>query len=164
MLPLAPVFDDTPGVSTSSTSRNDPWGMNTSRWVTVLTGTGSFAGIRRSSIGTGTVSPDLVWATMCSERPYRNRATTCVHSPASVGATRCPISALSRVDFPDDTRPAIAIVGGSSARRYTPASWVAIAGGRPWPVSARVCATSWVGPVLTGVVTPPRPLPGKRRR
>ena len=48
--------------------------------------------------------------------PYRYQVTTRVHSPASVGASRSPTSALSSVDLPAFTRPTSATRSGSSSR------------------------------------------------
>ena len=46
----------------------------------------------------------------------RYQVTTRVHSPASVGAISSPTSALSSVDLPAFTFPAIATRSGSSNR------------------------------------------------
>ena len=55
--------------------------------------------------------------------PYRNWVTTRVHSPTAVGATRRPISALTSVDFPAFSRPAIATRSGSSSRCRICRTW-----------------------------------------
>ena len=47
------------------------------------------------------------------------QVTTRVHSPASVGASSSPTSALSSVDFPAFTRPTIATRNGSPRRSWT---------------------------------------------
>ncbi len=54
--------------------------------------------------------------------PYWKRVTSRVHSPTSVGATRRPISAFTRVDFPDLMRPATASCNGVSSRLNTPST------------------------------------------
>ena len=65
-------------------------------------------------------------------RPCRYHVTILVHSPASVAASRSPTRALSSVDLPAFTRPAIATRNGSSSRRVT----VSIAATYPVPAAA----------------------------
>ena len=62
-----------------------------------------------------------------------------VHSPASVGASRSPTSALSSVDLPALTRPAIATCSGPSSR----------ARGSPWPVASAGTSRSSSGATST---------------
>src|SRR3954470_21292972 len=54
--------------------------------------------------------------------PSRYQVTIFVHSPASVGASSSPTSALSNVDLPAFTLPAIATRNGSSMRSTTAVS------------------------------------------
>src|SRR5689334_1559982 len=64
-----------------------------------------------------------------------------VHSPTSVGATRRPMSALTSVDLPDLSRPAIATRSGSPSRRRTSVTWAWVAPPRRLPTSAHRSAT-----------------------
>ena len=58
--------------------------------------------------------PERSQAVASGSSPCTYQVTTLVHSPASVGATGTPTSALSRVDLPALTRPARATRSGES--------------------------------------------------
>src|SRR4051812_18244907 len=85
--------------------------------------------------------------------PSRYHVTIFVHSPASVGASSSPTSALSNVDLPALTLPAIATRNGSSIRSTTAVSvascgvpayaWAAdVSRSRTWTSSVCRSATS----------------------
>ena len=59
----------------------------------------------------------------CGRSPAWYQVTIWVHSPASVGASSSPSSALSRVDLPALTLPAIASRSGPVSRSPISASW-----------------------------------------
>src|SRR6185503_1067188 len=64
-----------------------------------------------------------------------------VHSPTSVGATRRPMSALTSVDLPAFSRPAIATRNGSPSRRRTSKTCAWAAPPSRWPTSWQRSAT-----------------------
>ena len=72
---------------------------------------------RPGGTGSAAAAPPRGCAHARSAEPSRYQVTTRVHSPASVAASRSPTSALSSVDLPALTRPAIATRSGSSSRR-----------------------------------------------
>jgi len=63
--------------------------------------------------------------------PCRYQVTMRVHSPASVGAIRSPISAFNSVDLPALTMPATPSRSGSSSRRRQPCSCARTSGTSP---------------------------------
>src|SRR5690349_20211597 len=74
-----------------------------------------------------------------------------VHSPTSVGATRRPISAFTRVDLPDLRRPAMATRRGSPSRRRTSRTWLRAGSPSRLPTSWHRSATRELsGPALIG--------------
>ena len=81
---------------------------------------------RRTGSGRGV--PMCGCSTIRGVVPSRYQVTTRVHSPASVGATCSPTSALSSVDLPAFTLPAIATRSGSSSRRSWSCSHRAVSG------------------------------------
>src|SRR4051794_6359198 len=81
-----------------------------------------------------------------------------VHSPTSVGATRRPMSALTRVDLPDLRRPAMATRSGSPSRRRTSRTWLRAGSPRRLPTSWHRSATREPrGPALIASAPPVRP-------
>src|SRR6185295_14530076 len=80
-----------------------------------------------------------------------------VHSPTSVGATRRPMSALTRVDLPDLSRPAIATRSGSPSRLRTSRTWLRAGSPSRLPTSWHRSATRELsGPALIGSAPPGR--------
>ncbi len=117
---MSVLTDCKPGVSTTVRSRSrseDSW---TSIIAASSAGIGSVVGIIPfASNGTACLVPLRATTSTRSAGPYRNWVTTRVHSPAAVGATRRPINALTRVDFPALRRPATATRSGCPNRPAT---------------------------------------------
>ena len=120
-----------PGVSIRVCRRRRALGTRTSRWSTCSAGRPReirTAPSRRVN-GRGSAPPPVRCAVTAYVGPSAYQVTIRVHSPASVGASSSPTSALSRVDLPAFTLPAMATRRGSSIRRRD-------AGSRGSPVSA----------------------------
>ena len=117
--------DAIPGVSISVIERNDDDGHSTSSFSTCPGGvpcrSTSMAPASREN-GTCRGSPLIGWSITRYVIPSRYQVTIFVHSPASVGASSSPTRALSNVDLPAFTFPAMATRSGSSRRARSPAS------------------------------------------
>src|SRR4051794_28915873 len=115
-----------PGVSISVIERSDDEGQSTTRRSTSSAGvsprsTSMAPASRENGTCRGSL-PSLGCSVTRYVMPSRYHVTIFVHSPASVGASSSPTSALSSVDLPAFTLPAIATRNGSSMRPTTAVS------------------------------------------